>query len=333
MDKVLVTGATGFIALHCIYYLLKRGYAVHGTVRSLDRKQEVLDAMLKQGLSTDNLNLFEADLLDDKNWDEAVAGCKYVLHVASPVIAGIPKDENDLIQPAIQGTVRVLEASKNTGTVHKAVVTSSVAAVSHTLDGRTEFTDEDWSDITNPKISAYSKSKVLAERAAWDFVAKHSCFQLTTLHPAAVCGPMLSPDIGTSNIFVKRLIDGSIPGNPKLHMGFVDVRDVAKAHVDSLTNELSDGRRIILSNQEYWISEISAMLRDCGYKAPKLQLPKFLMRIIAFFDKEIAGVIHYIGLERNFVSTSAKDILNWDPIDVRESVKVTADQLKAMGEI
>ena len=122
MDKVLVTGATGFIALHCIYYLLKRGYAVHGTVRSLDRKQEVLDAMLKQGLSTDNLNLFEADLLDDKNWDEAVAGCKYVLHVASPVIAGIPKDENDLIQPAIQGTVRVLEASKNTGTVHKAVV-------------------------------------------------------------------------------------------------------------------------------------------------------------------------------------------------------------------
>ena len=158
-------------------------------------------------------------------------------------------------------------------------------------------------------------------------------FTLTVINPVAVIGPMLSSDLGTSNLFVKKMLDGSTPGNPRIHIGFVDVRDVARAHVDSMTNTKTDGKRIILSRDEIWVSQLSEILRGFGYKAPKLNLPKWLLKIIAVFDKEVAGLVPLIGKVKDINSKEFSASFDWQLRSIEESAKITADQLKAMGEI
>ncbi|MGB1896868.1 MAG: NAD-dependent epimerase/dehydratase family protein, partial [Parvibaculales bacterium] len=198
MEKVLVTGATGFIALHCIAQLLQQNYQVVGTVRSPSRKDEVIKAMAAQGLSADNLSFVEADLTQDAGWDAAVAGCDYVLHVASPFIVGVPKHEDELIVPAVGGAERVLQAAIRAG-VGKTVMTSSCAAIDKTHDGKTHFTEDDWTNTEHPKTPAYHKSKTLAERRAWEIARAQSGdnqMQLVVINPAGVIGPVLSDDIG-----------------------------------------------------------------------------------------------------------------------------------------
>ena len=333
MEKVLVTGSTGFIGLHCIHQLIEKGYSVNGTLRSKSREEEVRSSLKKANLSDANLSLYECDLMSDDGWEKAIDGCDYVLHIASPFINGLPDHEDDLIKPALTGTQRILKLSAKNPQIKKIIITSSFAAVGDTFNGQTVFNESDWSDPNNNKISAYNKSKTLAEKSAWDFMESNPSFKLTVINPVGVIGPMLSNDIGTSNLFVKKILDGSTPGNPGLHIGFVDVRDVARAHVDSIKNEKSDNKRIILSKDEIWVSELSEILRNLGYKAPKRNIPKWLITVLSLFDKQLGGLIPMIGKVRNIESSIFSEVFDWELISIEESAKVTAEQLKSMNQI
>lgn len=333
MEKVLVTGSTGFIGLHCIHQLIEKGYSVSGTLRSKSREEEVRSSLKKANLSDANLSLYECDLMSDDGWEKAIDGCDYVLHIASPFINGLPDHEDELIKPALTGTQRILKLSATNPQIKKIIITSSFAAVGDTFNGQTVFNESDWSDPNNNKISAYNKSKTLAEKSAWDFMESNPSFKLTVINPVGVIGPMLSDDIGTSNLFVKKILDGSTPGNPGLHIGFVDVRDVARAHVDSIKNEKSDNKRIILSKDEIWVSELSEILRNLGYKAPKRNIPKWLISVLSLFDKQLGGLIPMIGKVRNIESSIFSEVFDWELISIEESAKVTAEQLKSMNQI
>ena len=333
MEKVLVTGSTGFIGLHCIHQLIEKGYSVNGTLRSKSREEEVRSSLKKANLSDANLSLYECDLMSDDGWEKAIDGCDYVLHIASPFINGLPDHEDDLIKPALTGTQRILKLSAANPQIKKIIITSSFAAVGDTFNGQTVFNESDWSDPNNNKISAYNKSKTLAEKSAWDFMESNPSFKLTVINPVGVIGPMLSDDIGISNLFVKKILDGSTPGNPGLHIGFVDVRDVARAHVDSIKNEKSDNKRIILSKDEIWVSELSEILRNLGYKAPKRNIPKWFISVLSLFDKQLGGLIPMIGKVRNIENSIFSEVFDWELISIEESAKVTAEQLKSMNQI
>ena len=336
MEKVLVTGGSGFIGLHCIQQLLDRGFRVKTTIRSNDRQAEIMGAMTQFSSHPENLDFFVADLLQDEGWDEAVSGCKYVLHVASPFVIENPEDENVLIKPAVDGTLRVLEACRKSS-VQKVVLTSSVAAIAYGHSkNKTLFDESDWSDTTG-SISAYSKSKTLAERAAWDFMenlADDEKFELTTINPSAVTGPMLTNDIGTSNSFIVQLASGLMPVVPKIHMGFVDVRDVAKAHIFAMTSSKTNGQRIIASEREMFFSDASTVLNSAGYKkAPTREIPDFIVRLMTPFIKQLGGLKASLGRIANLDKTKANDIFDWEFISADESLAVTAGQLEEMGKL
>ena len=334
VEKVLVTGATGFIGLHCVQQLLDKGYHVRGTVRSMARADEVKAAMKKAGADANRLELVEADLLDDAGWDEAVAGCDYVMHVASPFIVGVPKHEDELIRPAVEGTERVLQAAMRAG-VKKAVVTSSCAAINATYDGKTSRTEEDWSDPAHPSTPAYYKSKTLAERRAWELVndqAGDAKMQLAVINPAGVVGPMLSDDIGTSNVFLKQIISGEVPGCPKIHLGFVDVRDVATAHVLAMESDAANGQRFIINERELWFKDVAQLMRDNGYgKAPTRLLPSFLVKLLGLFNPELRQLAGFIGKENYNPNDKARTLLGWQPRNAEQGLLDAAKQLVDMG--
>ncbi len=328
MKKVLVTGTTGFIGLHCVNQLLKQGYAVNGTLRSFNRKNEVIDALALQNTPTEHLSLFETDLLDDKGWDEAIHGCEYVLHVASPFVL-TPQSEDFFIKPAVEGSLRVLNLA-NKHKIKKVVLTSSFAAMGDTLEEKDSFDETDWSDPNKKNIRAYGKSKTLAEKAAWDYMSSHTpSFSLTVINPVAVTGPSLSKDIGTSNSIVKQMINGQIPVTSKVHFGYVDVRDVAAAHITAMLNNQTDGERIIVSEKTLWMDEVATILRDAGFdKAPSKVMPKWAMQIMSIFKKDLKFIIPLINKKRHIHSTKAKDLLNWEPISAEQSIIDTAKQLQ-----
>jgi len=336
MEKVLVTGGSGFIGLHCIQQLLDQGFQVKTTIRSDTRQMEIVNAMTKHSSHPENLEFFVADLLHDAGWNEAVSDCQYVLHVASPFVIENPEDENVLIKPAVEGTLRVLTACKNTS-VRKVVLTSSVAAIAYGHSkNKTLFDENDWSDTTGD-ISAYAKSKTLAEKAAWDFMEKladDETFELTAINPSAVTGPMLTDDIGTSNSFIVQLAGGVMPVVPKIHMGFVDVRDVAKAHIFAMTSSKANGQRIITSEREMFFSDASKVLNSAGYmKAPTREIPDFFVRLMAPFVKQLGALKTSLGRIANLDKTKANGIFDWKFISANESLTATAKQLEGMGKL
>ena len=329
MEKVLVTGATGFIGLHCIKQLLDRGYSVNGTLRSQDRQAEVLDSLERNNTPTRHLSLFEVDLNRDSGWDSAIRDCNYVLHVASPFVL-TDEDEDFFVKPAVEGVQRALKFSKKHN-VKKVILTSSFAAIHETLNNRQEsFDEEDWSNPNKPGISFYAKSKTRAELAAWEFMEmENPDFSLTVINPVLVMGPSLSKDVGTSNSLVKNMINGSVPGTPKIHIGIVDVRDVASAHILAMESSGANGERIIVSEKELWVHEVAAILRDAGFnKTPKVVFPKWLMKIVALFRKDLALMIPMIGKRRDVSSSKARELLGWKPMKAELSIIDTAQQLK-----
>lgn len=336
MEKVLVTGATGFIGLHCVAQLLGQGYAVTGTLRSASRIDEVKQAMIEQQLATDNLSFVEADLLKDEGWDAAVKDCDYVLHVASPFIVGVPKDENELIKPAVEGTERVITAAIKAG-VKKMVLTSSCAAINKPHNGKTHFTENDWTNAEHKKTPAYYKSKTLAERRAWDLVGAQtgdSPMQLAVINPAGVIGPVLSDDIGTSNVFLKQLISGEVPGCPQMHLGFVDVRDVADLHILAMKNDDASGHRFIASERELWFKDVTAIMRDAGFeKAPSRILPNWVVKMLGLFNPELKQLGSFVGQENFTPSDKARNMLGWKPRNACDSVIETANQLVEKGMV
>ena len=334
METVLVTGGTGFIGLHCLQQLLDKGYKVRTTIRSESRKQEVLEAMKKHSSNCENLEFYIADLLKDDGWKEAVEGSKYVLHVASPFFLGEPENEDVFIRPAVEGTLRVLKACADAD-VQKVVLTSSFAAVGYGHPREKEvYTEEDWSSVDG-EISAYAKSKTLAEKAAWEFVEnleESKKFDLTVINPVAVTGPMLTSDIGSSNDFLLKLISGSMPACPKIHMGYIDVRDVAKAHIFSMTEEKTNGERIIVSENEMFFAEVGKTLNEAGFKkSPTKELPNFLVKIMSFFVGELKTLLSALDRKGDIDKTKAERFFNWDYISTEQSVTETAQQLQEMG--
>ena len=334
METVLVTGGTGFIGLHCLQQLLDKGYKVRTTIRSESRKQEVLEAMKKHSSNYENLEFYIADLLKDDGWKEAVEGSKYVLHVASPFFLGEPENEDVFIKPAVEGTLRVLKACADAD-VQKVVLTSSFAAVGYGHPREKEvYTEEDWSSVDG-EISAYAKSKTLAEKAAWEFVEnleESKKFDLTVINPVAVTGPMLTSDIGSSNDFLLKLISGSMPACPKIHMGYIDVRDVAKAHIFSMTEEKTNGERIIVSENEMFFAEVGKTLNEAGFKkSPTKELPNFLVKIMSFFVGELKTLLSALDRKGDIDKTKAERFFNWEYISTEQSVTETAQQLQEMG--
>ncbi len=321
---VLVTGASGFVAGHCIQALLAEGYSVRGTVRSLANAAKVkhLDKVAP------GVELVEADLSRDDGWDEAVAGATYVLHVASPFPKVTPDDENELVRPAVEGTLRLLSAAARTkGRVKRVVLTSSVAAVSYGQRDRGDrvFTEADWSVPEN--CDPYPKSKTMAERAAWDFVenlAADEKFELAVINPGFVAGPLLSDVDGTSAEVIKRLLNREMPACPKLGWAMVDVRDVAQAQLAAMTEPVAAGNRYICAGEHIWMRDIAKILdsefRPRGYRVPTAHLPYPALWLASRFDKTLKSTLRFVGRNERVSNEKAKTELGWKQRPYRETL-------------
>jgi nucleoside-diphosphate-sugar epimerase len=338
MSTVLVTGGSGFIGSHCILQLLAAGHQVRTTVRSLKRESDVR-ALLKAGGAEpgNRLSFFAADLEQDAGWREAVAGCDYVLHVASPFPATIPKDENELIVPAREGALRVLRASRDAG-VKRVVLTSSFAAIGYGQKPQSvPFDEKNWTDPNGDDVRPYVKSKTLAERAAWDFIAKEGGkLELAVVNPVAVFGPALGPDYSTSILIVQRLMDGAIPGCPKLYFGVVDVRDVADLHIRAMTDPAAKGERFLAVAGDFMSMQgiakvLKSQMGDSGKKVPTRELPNFLVRLAAIRDPAVKQILPELGKAKNATNAKAKRVLGWKPRSNEESIVSTAESLVRLG--
>jgi nucleoside-diphosphate-sugar epimerase len=338
MSRVLVTGGSGFIGSHCILQLLAAGHDVRTTVRDLKREADVR-ALLKQGGADPGarLSFAAADLEKDAGWKEAVAGCEYVLHVASPFPPTIPKDENELIVPAREGALRVLRASRDAG-VKRVVLTSSFAAIGYGHAPRTKpFDETDWTNPTGDDVRPYVKSKTLAERAAWDFLAKEGGpLELSVVNPVGVFGPVLGRDYSTSILIVQRLMDGAMPGCPKLYFGVVDVRDVADLHLRAMTNPAAKGERFLAVAGDFMsMLDIAKVLKSrmgaAGKRVPARQLPNFLVRLASLRDPAVKQILPELGKRKNATNAKAKRVLGWSPRSNEESIVATADSLVQLG--
>ena len=338
MSKVLVTGGSGFIGSHCLLQLLAAGHEVRTTVRNLKRESEVR-ALLKEG-GTDagnRLTFFAADLEKDAGWPEAVAGCEYVLHVASPFPPGVPKDENELIVPAREGALRVLRASRE-AKVKRVVLTSSFAAIGYGQPQQQKpFDETNWTDPTGEDVRPYVKSKTLAEWAAWDFIAKEgSGLELAVVNPVGVFGPVLGPDYSTSILIVQRLMDGALPGCPKLYFGVVDVRDVADLHLRAMTNPAAKGERFLAVAGDFMSMQgiakvLKARMNGAASRVPTRQLPNWLVRIASLRDPAVKQILPELGKRKNATNAKAKRLLGWNPRSNEESIVSTAESLVRLG--
>jgi nucleoside-diphosphate-sugar epimerase len=335
-NRVLVTGASGFIALHCIQQLLDAGFTVRGTVRSSRRAKEVRDAVgphLADPARLDRLEIVEADLTRDDGWAEAAAGCRYVLHVASPFPSAPPKDENAIIGPAREATLRVLRAAHQAG-VERDVLTSSLAAVLYGKDRDRTFTEDYWSNVDDPRIGAYEKSKTLAERDAWEFAAANG-LELAVINPGAVLGPLLGPDMSTSGELVKKLMCRELPACPDLHFAMVDVRDVAAAHLAAMTAGGAAGERFLGAGRDHSMRDVAEILdrhyRARGYRIPTGKLPGFLLRIVAVFDGTVRLALNDLGKPQRIDNRKIRERLGWQPRGLEEMTVAMAESLIAHG--
>ncbi|QND63958.1 aldehyde reductase [Mesorhizobium loti] len=336
-ELVLVTGGSGFLGAHCILELLKAGYRVRTTVRSAKREADVL-AMLKAGGAEPGaaLSFAVADLTADAGWPDAVAGCDYVLHVASPFPPGVPKHEDDLIVPAREGALRVLRAARAAG-VKRVVLTSSFAAIGYgklPLGGQ-PLTEESWTDPAG-KVSAYVKSKTLAERAAWDFIAEGGPLELAVVNPVGIFGPVLGSDHSTSTEFVQRMLNGAMPGLPRLSFGVVDARDVADLHVRAMTNPAAKGERFLAVAGDFMtMREVAQTLKtrlgDTAARISTRQLPDWLVRIVGLFDGEAAQLAPELGKVKNATSAKAVRMLGWAPRSREDALVATGESLIRLG--
>lgn len=312
---VLVTGGTGFLGIHTVLQLLQQGYHVQTTLRSIAKKELILKA-LKEGRVTDfsNLTLIEADLTSDRNWEEAVKGCEYVLHVASPFPAQDPKDEDELIIPARDGALRVLKASRDAG-VKRVVLTSSFAAVGYSRDAKNHvFTEKDWTDLDAP-LPAYIKSKTVAEKSAWEFIEKEgNGLELSVINPVGIFGPVIGGITSASlDIAVSGILNGSMDKTPPFTMGVVDVRDVADLHIKAMLYPEANGERFIATSDGvmsfYDVAELF-----------KKERPQYTSEI-----KELEPISK--EFYKAMSNQKAKTILNWIPRSHDEALLASADSL------
>ncbi|MEE4361259.1 MAG: aldehyde reductase [Pseudomonadales bacterium] len=335
---VLVTGASGFIAGHCILQLIEAGHAVRGTVRDLARSDRVRETLARQGADPQRISFVAADLSSDAGWSEAVSGVDQVLHVASPLPGAMPRDPDELIRPARDGTLRVLRAAKAAG-VPRVVVTSSTAAICYGRgDPGRPFTEADWSDPDGADNSAYTRSKTLAERAAWHWLeTEGEGLELVTVNPGLVLGPVLEQDYGTSAEAVLKLLNGDFPGTPRLGFPIVDVRDVAALHLLAMTHPAAAGQRFLATNGFCWMEEIATILRDAfpayARRMPARRLPGWLVRLVSLFDPVTRGVLFELDVRRECDASKAQTMLGWSPRSPADAIRATGESLIAVGAV
>jgi dihydroflavonol-4-reductase len=331
---VLVTGGSGYIAGFCIAQLLREGWRVRATVRSLSREAEVRKAIGTLVDAQDRLSFHTADLGADAGWAEAAAGCTYVQHVASPLPSSNPKSDDELVVPARDGALRVLRAARDAG-VKRVVMTSSVAAIAYGRGGRrTLHTEADWSDETNKRdSSAYERSKTIAERAAWDFMKREGgALELATVNPGAVLGPVLGQDFSASLEIVKLILQGALPACPRFGFPIVDVRDVADLHYRAMLAPNAAGQRFIAAGQFYWMADVAKVLKAHlpTRKIPTGTLPDFMLRLASMGDPIVRGRLFELGKHRAASSEKARLELGWAPRDEAQTIRDTADSLIAL---
>ena len=337
MSKVLVTGGSGFLGSHCILSLLAAGHEVRTTIRSLAKERQVRAMLSTGGAQSDAPVTFHAaDLTRDEGWADAVAGCDYVLHVASPFPSAAPENEDDLIVPARDGSLRVLRAARDAG-VRRVVLTSSFAAVGY---GRhrhgTAFTEEDWTepDAPNPP---YIRSKAIAERAAWDFMANEGgSLELSVVNPVGIFGPLLGPDYSTSIGIIKAMLEGAMPGLPDVWFGVVDVRDAAELHIRAMTHPDAKGQRFIaVAGEAVSMAQVADILRErlgaAASRVPTRKLSSWMIRLMALFSGAARQIAPNLGKHRNSSNAKARELLGWSPRSSEEALIASAQSLLRLG--
>jgi nucleoside-diphosphate-sugar epimerase len=320
-ERVLITGASGFVGGHCVSELTAHGYEVRAAVRDPARVGHLAGVC----------EVARADLESDSGWAEAAAGCHYVLHVASPLPLSAPADENDLIGPAVDGTLRVLRASAASGTVKRVVVTSSTDAVGPAASAHPDAkrrTEQDWAD---PAAShGYVKSKVLAERAAWDFARADGGIELAVINPGLVLGPVQHAAISTSLEPLRRLLARQVPGVPRLGWATVDVRDLAVAHRLAMETPHAAGNRYICAGPHVWLRDIAKIL-SARYRVPTWPLPYALLWAAGRFDPAIREILDLVGVEENYSADKARRDLGWTTRPLPDTLFDTAASLFDYG--
>ena len=337
MATVLVTGGSGFIGSHTILQLLAAGHEVRTTVRDLGREPEVRALLQRGGAAADApLAFVAADLMHDTGWAEAAAGCDYVLHIASPFPAGLPKHEDELIRPAREGSLRVLRAARDAG-VRRVVLTSSFAAIGYGHPPRQAPFDETLWTNAAASIPPYVKSKTLAERAAWDFIAAEGgALEMAVINPVAVFGPVLGPDYSASIALLRSLLDGAIPACPRLYFGAVDVRDVADLHLRAMTDAAAKNQRFLATAGDCLsVLQMAQMLRarlgEAARRVPTRQLPDWLVRFTALFNAQARHSLPELGKVKHLSNAKARQLLGWAPRSSEEAIAATGNTLLRLG--
>jgi nucleoside-diphosphate-sugar epimerase len=326
---VLVTGGTGYLAGWCIVELLRRGYRVRTTVRNPSREHEVHAAIDSEADSHHNLTVHQADLLNDEHWDHVIEGCDYVLHVASPLPVSQPKDPDELILPAREGTERVVSRALDAG-VERVVLTSSVAAIRGGNEGRA-LDETIWTDLSAPGLTPYVQSKTIAEQTAWGLAGERNARErLAAVNPTVIIGPVLSDDTSASLEVIQRLLKGT-PAMPRLGFGLVDVRDVADLEIRAMTAPEAGGERFVANAKWLWMSEIAEVLRERlgprASKVPTRVAPDILVKAMALFDGGIRSFKSSLGKRTDYQTTKAQDLLGWSPRPIEDTITESAESL------
>jgi nucleoside-diphosphate-sugar epimerase len=338
MSTVLVTGGSGFVGGHVLVHLLQAGHTVRTTVRSLGREAGVRGMLADAGVDPrDRLSFFAADLERDAGWDDAVSGCDYVIHVASPMPASAPAHEDELIRPARDGVLRVLAASRD-ARVKRVVLTSSCGAIYYGHPPQAApFDETSWTNL-HGEMSAYVRSKAIAERAAWDFMAAEGgALELTAINPAGIFGPILGADFSSSIELVTRLLKGT-PGCPRLYFGVVDVRDVADLHIRAMTHPAAKGERFIAASGDLMsMLAIAKTLRThlgaAAAKVPTRELPNWLVRFASLFDRTMRPLVPLLDNTRRATAAKAERVLGWRPRSPEDAIIATAESLIRFGVV
>lgn len=336
-ELVLVTGGSGFIAVHIILKLLKGGYRVRATLRTISRQDEVKSMLARGGVTEfTNLEFIQTDLTSDKNWMEAAAGASYVIHVASPTPATRPEDGDEMVKMAVEGTLRVMKAAKASG-VKRVVLTSASGSVIAGHKSHPEvFTEEDWTDLTS-NIDAYQRSKTMAEHAAWEFAKKEN-MELSAVNPVAVMGPVLGQDYSHSNQIIKAMLTGKMPYLLKIGFDCVDARDVADLHLLAMTRPKAAGERFLATTGENltYKEEAEILQRNLGSTAKKVStkvMPDILVKFLAIFNKDLRMPATFLGQNTACSNAKAKKLLGWQPRSAEEAIMATAKSMIELGLI
>ncbi len=328
-DTVLVTGVSGFLGGHVALRMLESGYHVRGSIRNLNRADEVRATLARHGADLDRLDIVALDLTRDEGWAEAMDGVRFLAHTASPFVSSMPADKMELITPAVEGTARALDAAL-AANVERIVLTSSLIAVIDGNSNGAHYTAENWADPDSPAANAYAESKIRAEKKAWEIMRTAGReADLAVVNPGFILGPLLDSDPGTSGAVLVRLMTGDMPGAPDIQFQCVDVRDVAALHAAALTHPEAGGHRLPIASGARTIFEVGRTLAkafpDYAGKAPRFVMPNWAVRLYALFDADVRGVVGQLGQRATLACPESRAILGRDPV-------TPDDAAIAMGE-